>query len=471
MSLSYSEIKHVIEELQPEIIGQRVRKAFQLDEETIAMELRQPKYLVLSVHPKGARIHSSPKIEKWGKTLRFGALIRKHIVGLFLEGIEVLGPDRIIKLRFGRPSKAGLVAELTGRGGDMLVLDDEERVVGALHQEKVSPRKVQGSLYSPPEPFDEKKNEKDRSLGVEGSFDRWVASHYSGWAAEMELEKRKRNLEKCLTRQIKTLKKKLNSIDRALEKADEKKGQGKWGDLLLAHAHKIEPKNRKTEVPDLFEDGELIEIPLDPEKNVFENAQRYYKNAGRSLRTLELEGKRRKESAVALRSLQDLKENLRETGVDEERLKELEIQADTYGVFPKQKQKKQTLQFSRKPFRMFYSVKGKKILVGRSAKDNHELTFHIARGRDLWMHVTGHSGPHVIVRDEQGETDSETILDAATLAVYYTLHSRHGDAEVVYTDKKNVKPVKGAPGRVTYSSPKTLLLRMEDSRLNRLLAQ
>src|SRR5690625_7019932 len=47
------------------------------------------------------------------------------------------------------------------------------------------------------------------------------------------------------------------------------------------------------------------------------------------------------------------------------------------------------------------------ILIGRNARDNDAITFGIARSRDIWLHVQGYRGSHVIIRARSEEHTSE----------------------------------------------------------------
>src|SRR4030095_16704430 len=79
----------------------------------------------------------------------------------------------------------------------------------------------------------------------------------------------------------------------------------------------------------------------------------------------------------------------------------------------------------RGPARRFLSGEGFEILVGRSARDNDELTLRMGKGNDLFLHVSGRPGSHVIVRSVPGKTfPLGTILDAPRLALHYTLPER-----------------------------------------------
>jgi predicted ribosome quality control (RQC) complex YloA/Tae2 family protein len=102
----------------------------------------------------------------------------------------------------------------------------------------------------------------------------------------------------------------------------------------------------------------------------------------------------------------------------------------------------------RKPYVEYISKTGFKIWVGKSAKDNDILSFKLSRGSDIWLHVQGKSGAHVLIKAEKGkEIDRATIDQAKELA---QKHSKtRGDVIVAYV--KDIKKGK-KPGEVFYSS-------------------
>jgi predicted ribosome quality control (RQC) complex YloA/Tae2 family protein len=122
------------------------------------------------------------------------------------------------------------------------------------------------------------------------------------------------------------------------------------------------------------------------------------------------------------------------------------------------------------PFRRFLSFDGLPIFVGRNARENDELTFGVARSEDLWLHARGVPGSHVVVRLEKGaDPPAETVRDAATLALLYSDLKKSGKGEVIYTRRKWVKKAKGlAPGAVIVSQERSLSVRLDQKRLERL---
>lgn len=119
----------------------------------------------------------------------------------------------------------------------------------------------------------------------------------------------------------------------------------------------------------------------------------------------------------------------------------------------------------------FLSKEGLPILVGRSKDENLELTFKFARGNDLWMHVRGKPGAHVVIplRDKKNAS-LETLLDAAYLCLHYSGGSEWGKTEVDYAPKKHVKRIRDS-SEASYVNNKTLIVEVDRARLNALLGQ
>jgi predicted ribosome quality control (RQC) complex YloA/Tae2 family protein len=93
-------------------------------------------------------------------------------------------------------------------------------------------------------------------------------------------------------------------------------------------------------------------------------------------------------------------------------------------------------------------VDGYEVLVGRSARDNDELTFGVARPRDLWLHAAGHAGSHVVIRvSDAGEDVPRAVIERA--AAYAAWHSKarnaRGKVEVHVCRAADVRKPRGVP--------------------------
>ena len=128
---------------------------------------------------------------------------------------------------------------------------------------------------------------------------------------------------------------------------------------------------------------------------------------------------------------------------------------------------------TRVPFRTFVTTTGARILVGRGATDNDELTLRVARPHDLWLHVKGEAGAHVVVPLTKGhEATAELLVDAAHLAAHFSDARQEAVVDVTYVSRRYVRKRRGAPpGQVQVDREKVLVLRVDSARLAALLAR
>ncbi len=104
---------------------------------------------------------------------------------------------------------------------------------------------------------------------------------------------------------------------------------------------------------------------------------------------------------------------------------------------------------------------GWQAIVGRSDADNEVVTFRLARPNDLWLHVRGFAGSHVIVpvrgKEEPGR---EVVRRAAAIAAWHSKARKAGQVKVSVTRAKFVGKPRGAKtGTVTIRHEKTVTVR------------
>jgi predicted ribosome quality control (RQC) complex YloA/Tae2 family protein len=88
-------------------------------------------------------------------------------------------------------------------------------------------------------------------------------------------------------------------------------------------------------------------------------------------------------------------------------------------------------------------VEGFFIYIGRDARSNDHLTFNVADKEDIWMHVKGVPGSHVVIRVRENLPTDEIIRYAAELAKKNSKSSKENKATVVYCQRRFVKKERG----------------------------
>lgn len=111
--------------------------------------------------------------------------------------------------------------------------------------------------------------------------------------------------------------------------------------------------------------------------------------------------------------------------------------------------------------REFQSSSGIKILVGQDDYSNDQLTFKVGKANDLWFHVSGSPGSHVILQcaDSENLPDKDSIREAAEVAAWFSKMRKGGKVSVKYCFIKNVRNPRGAkPGTVQINKEKTIIV-------------
>jgi predicted ribosome quality control (RQC) complex YloA/Tae2 family protein len=221
------------------------------------------------------------------------------------------------------------------------------------------------------------------------------------------------------------------------------------GDALYAYGYDLPPQATRLVTPD---EAALI-VVLDPDLDAMQNAAQYfvrYRKLADALPHLE----RRIEMLEAKRaSLEDL---LFETSRgDATTLNDVTTEIDRIEgrkVAPS----RSTGKAVKAPLRVD-RPSGARIFIGRSPRENLEVTFRIAKPDDFWFHARGIPGSHVVLQSAPGEAPAETDMDRA--ADFAALHSRARSSqrvEIDYTERKYVRKQRdAAPGMVWYTNQRT----------------
>jgi predicted ribosome quality control (RQC) complex YloA/Tae2 family protein len=101
------------------------------------------------------------------------------------------------------------------------------------------------------------------------------------------------------------------------------------------------------------------------------------------------------------------------------------------------------------------------VLAGRTDAANEYLSLRLARQRDLWFHIRGMPGGHVVLRVPDGaQPDRNTEELAAAIAAFHSKARTAGTVAVSCTEARNVSKPSGAkPGTVSITKERVLKVR------------
>ncbi len=88
-----------------------------------------------------------------------------------------------------------------------------------------------------------------------------------------------------------------------------------------------------------------------------------------------------------------------------------------------------------------------KYLSGKTTGKNDQLTLKSASSNDLWLHTRNIPGSHVIIRKTKEGFSDAVLLEAATLAAFFSKAKASSNVAVDYTAVRNVKKPNGAKTR------------------------
>ncbi|MDT8859087.1 NFACT family protein [Alkalihalobacillus sp. MEB130] len=301
-------------------------------------------------------------------------------------------------------------------------------------------------------PLEHLKGERKLYQTVSELLDRF----YYGKAERDRVKQQAHDLERFLRNEWQKNNKKIKKLQQTLNQAERAKEYQKLGELLTANLHMVKRGDKQVEVIDYYDlEGGTTIITLDPQKSPSDNAQAYFKKynkAKNSVAVVEEQIKKAEEEVIyfdqliqqmesaAPRDIEEIREELMEEGYIRRRVKQ-------------QKKKKET-----KPqLEHYISTNGIEFFVGKNNKQNDYVTNKFARQDEIWLHTKDIPGSHVVIRST--EPDEETLLEAATVAAFYSKAKQSSSVPVDYTKIRHVKKPNGAkPGYVIYDNQTTIFV-------------
>ncbi len=358
--------------------------------------------------------------------------LRKTLTGALLDGLGSAGTAAA--LRFARGTwRAHLWLDCAPPA--LTLLDEAGKVVVSSHPRRRKP----GSLLPLPA----------AAAAAVGGFPthRRVAAAFAAGS-----EVRERAARKATRKALKKARRLLANLERDAEKCRASVARTADAELLKTVLHRIERGQAEVLVEDLqVPEAPPRRIALDPALGPSANLQRLFLKARKGRRGLAHLAPRLEAAQAAVEAL-------------ERRL----ASDDLLAPGPAQPAPVRKGPERSEPFARYRAKDGRELWVGRNAKANDAM-LRRAKGNDQWLHVRDGTGSHVIVRRAKGDSSQEALLDAATLAVHFSKLRGSAQADVRLARVKDLRKVKGVPGKVIVQREQTLRLRFEPARLERLL--
>ena len=260
-----------------------------------------------------------------------------------------------------------------------------------------------------------------------------------------------------LQKEIAHHKAKLRDIELALRAALDAEKFRHYGELILANINDLKKGMNSAKLQNF--DGqmpEFTEVSLDPSKSISTNAEEYFRKYKKAVSSQKILTRRLEASKQKLTTLEKI---LATHAANSEDLESELIKANIIAAKTEKRQKKQIAR--RLPYRAFKTSDGWEILVGKSNKDNDELTFKIAAKDDFWFHAWQAAGSHTVLRlpNKSAVPDKQALLEAASLAAFFSKARTSSKVPVAYTQVKFVrKPKNFPPGKVLVEKERQLMV-------------
>ena len=497
LNLTASHLAELTAELGPLFAGSRLRKLVALPPRDLLLcfERPAPPRLRVSASPDFPRIHLQAERQEThpGPIGPFYRRVAEELDGATLERLRQVAGDRMVELVFGNtPSgeRRSLLAELTGRHANLLLLGPAERVLAWLvppprSRSGARPRLVIGEPWRAP-PGTGRTAPAGSLLedlpdpgppppgGVVAPLS-WRVECCLGAAAEqLVLERARKQLLARLERKLKRARALEAGLERRLQAALGAERVRQDGELLKAHMHALRRGQASIELPDLFEpDAPPRTIELDPPPLAPRERRAHLRALPQTAaRQAERGGRAGAGARAPARAAGFLGARARRRfgparpGRRGSRTRAAGPRAGRRRTPPQARPGAQALP------RVHHPDRGARCWSARAPPTTTCSRCAWARGNDLWLHTRDAPGSHVVLRLERGaEPDEEDLLDAAHLAAHFSPLRESTRVAVHVSRRKHVHKPKGAkPGLVTLSGGRVVQLRVQPQRIRRLLA-
>jgi predicted ribosome quality control (RQC) complex YloA/Tae2 family protein len=451
------ELHQIAAEINSTLGGRKFGRVFSLSRTAVAIDFHPHNgaYLFIDIAPRWRAIYLIVRklkiLERESvNPTPFQITLRQALSGFDLVNAAAASEGIILQLQDASGHYFYLYAAVNASPANLVLFDEERNVtVGARDDGAVTmPPMPQHVVSLPPaDGVESLSAELDRKRN-----DVEAANRFDLAASEAR---------KSVVRNIAKRNKLLTNLDGDLAKHGDAEQWKRFGDLVLASMPSLKREGEHFRLVDLFDPDQpeiLIPASDDSPKLV---AEKYYKAYRKAINARD----------VIERRKEDVKKEIDELSTTLGRIDQDIERKDLDAILAFLKPKERIVERSKndknapaiKGVRRFASSEGFEILVGKKSTDNDMLTFRIARSLDTWLHAADYPGSHVVIRNPNRKPiPHSTLIEAASLAAFYSDARELPKAAVNYTEKKFVnKQKRAAPGLVSLASFKTVIIKPE----------
>ena len=303
---------------------------------------------------------------------------------------------------------------------------------------------------------------------VYDSFSHLLDDFYEKREQAERVKQKGRDLLKTATTARDRVRRKLAAQEKELAACQDRDHLRICGELITANLYRMERGQSRLTAQNYYDENCAdVDIPLDVRLSPQENAARYFKQYAKAKTAEKYLTAQLQRGGEELQYLESVLQELAQAESEQD-FNDIRTELTDGGYLRGRGKKQPGFQRASKP-REFRSSAGLRILVGRNNRQNDRLTTKDADKRDIWLHTQKIHGSHVILCTDGTEPDEQSLMEAASLAAYFSQAQGSTKVPVDYTPVKFVKKPAGAkPGMVVYTTYQTMLADPDEELVKRL---
>ncbi len=424
-------------------------------------------------------------------------LFNQKLIHSKIEKIDIADSDRIIFITmvksdiYNKILNYKLILELIPHKGNAVLIKQEERNYTVIEcwryitlSAKSTRQLLPGSLYELPEkPFqeDEGKNSEylqnieyplhlrsiipgnvqlEESLrkcyfnDINEAFKTLFYAYILPQRRQRQITEQKKYLQRLKQRK----EKKLVKITEEFEDSEKAESYKKMAELLKSHLHAVRQGMQEIKVTDYYEgENEQLSIPLRKDLTPVENMKHLFKKYRKAMNGRDKINEQISKTEDEIEKLERELFDLENCSIDfSDGRFSYSFAELAHGK--RQKTLQKTKKKKKERFRKLKIDSDWEIFIGRTKKENDDLTCRYARPNDWWFHTRIFHGAHIILRNYNKLEITPWLINLCSrLAAYFSKAKNSENVPVDYTLIKYVtKPHSSPPGYVVYKNHRTL---------------